>query len=307
MKRMKKMFLTVVFLCLSLTACKNNDSQKENGNITESESAQEKESSSASEISELEQILINEDAVDAMILGSDMAERYMSRADFIGFSPKELRLIRNGIYAKNGAIFQSEDLNTYFGMKEWYKGEVPVAEFTEDVISDVERANLELIKEMEAMAVENAEERDAIAALPDAPYLPYLDQYRETGMETDMALAEDMGFYYAVPGTIKHPITFTEEQRLAMENGEEIELVVDEVRGETRMFRKHPDSAPNANVYLWYEAGTGAHLSLEMASADQREIKLPDTDAKPWETSVFGNYLFHNGKGYFTAAYYLGD
>lgn len=320
---------------------------KEIGTEIESESEQGSETNSGVNH-------FNETAVDEMILGPGFAERYMSRADFLGFRVEELRLIRNGIYAKKGAIFQSEDLNIYFGSKTWYRGEVPVNEFPEESISDVERANLDLLKEMEAAADEYEEARNVVANLPEAPYLQYLDQYRETGMEADMSLAEDMGIYYVVPGVIKHPITFTEEQRLAMENGEEIAIVVDEVSGEERMLRKHPESAPGANVFLWYEkglepdadtevinawfdmesgvhtlwhfsddtimkivyegnlyilkgAGTGAHLNLELASADQREILIPDSNTEPWKADVYGNYLFHNGKGYFTAVYYLGD
>ena len=313
----------------------------------EDESVQESDTNS-------EENDINETAVDDLILSFDFSERYMNRADFLGFRVEELRLIRNGIYAKKGAIFQSEDLNRYFGSKPWYHGEVPVSEFPEAWISGVERANLELLKEMEAAAEEHEATRKAVADLPKAPYLQYLDQYRETGMEADMNLAEDMGIYYAVPGVIKHPVTFTEEQRQAMEKGEDVAIVVDEVSGETKMLRKYPGSAPNVNVYLWYEKGTepdadtevvsawfdmesgihtlwhfsddtimknvyegdiyilkgavtGAHLSLELASADQREITIPASNTEPWKTDVSGNYLFHDGKGYFTAVYYLGD
>ena len=168
---------------------------------------------------------------------------------------------------KNGAIFQSEDFNTYFGSKPWYHGEVPVSEFPEELISDVERENLELLKEMEAAAEEHEEMRKVVANLPEAPYLQYLDQYRETGMEADMSQAEDKGVYYVAPGVIKHPITFNEEQRLAMENGEEITVVVDEVTGEEWTVRKHPDSSPGANVYLWYEKGTEPDADTEVISA----------------------------------------
>lgn len=321
--------------------------------VQESDVEQKDESAQESDTNSKENN-INETAVDDLILGSDFSDRYMSRADFLGFRVEELRLIRNGIYAKKGAIFQSEDLNRYFGSKPWYHGEVPVSEFPEAWISGVERANLELLKEMEAAAEEHEATRKAVADLPEAPYLQYLDQYRETGMEADMNLAEDMGIYYTVPGVIKHPVTFTEEQRQAMENGEDVAIVVDEVSGETKILRKYPGSAPNLNVYLWYEKGTepdadtevisawfdmesgihtlwhfsddtimknvyegdiyilkgavtGAHLSLELASADQREITIPASNTEPWKTDVSGNYLFHDGKGYFTAVYYLGD
>jgi len=327
--------------------------EQEGESVRESDVEQKNESAQESNTNS-EENDINETAVDKLILGSEFSERYMSQADFLGFRVDELRLIRNGIYAKKGAIFQSEDLNIYFGSKPWYRGEVLVSEFPEAWISGVERANLELLKEMEAAAEEHEETRKVVANLPEAPYLQYLNQYRETGMEADMNLAEDMGTYYVVPGVIKHPVTFTEEQRQAMEHGEEITVVVDEVSGEEWTVRKHPESAPGANVYLWYEKGAepnedtevisawfnmesgihtlwhfsddtimknvyegdiyilkgaviGAHLSLELASADQREITIPDSNTEPWRADVFGNYVFHDGSGYFTAVYYLGD
>lgn len=40
------------------------------------------------------------------------------------YTPFELRIIRNTIYAEKGYIFQSEDLKNYFEEKSWYQGSV---------------------------------------------------------------------------------------------------------------------------------------------------------------------------------------
>lgn len=40
------------------------------------------------------------------------------------YSPNELKIIRNTIYAKNGYIFKSNDLKNYFSQKPWYNGYV---------------------------------------------------------------------------------------------------------------------------------------------------------------------------------------
>ena len=38
------------------------------------------------------------------------------------YSPSELRIIRNTIYARKGYIFKSDDLRNYFERKSWYSG-----------------------------------------------------------------------------------------------------------------------------------------------------------------------------------------
>ena len=40
------------------------------------------------------------------------------------YTPFELRIIRNTIYAEKGYIFQSEDLKNYFEEKSWYQGSI---------------------------------------------------------------------------------------------------------------------------------------------------------------------------------------
>lgn len=298
--------------------------------------------------------------LEQMVQEPDMFQRYMCRADFYGYTPDELRLIRNEVYAAHGAIFQSEDLRTYFESKPWYQGTVPTAEFPEEWLSNVERANIALLKEMEEAdelvidGGEGSDKRTEFEALPDAPYLPLLDQYRKTGVGVDMRYAKDMGLYYVVPGKIAQPVIITEEQRMALKNGEELEIVVDELSGESMMLRTNPYIAPSSNSYWYYEKGTepdensmvanasldvergvytlwclsddtimkavyegdiyilkgavtGAHVSLEWASMDQREIVIPVSEEDLWYAQVGGNCLRHDGRGYFSAIYYLGD
>jgi hypothetical protein len=48
---------------------------------------------------------------------------YMNRTEtafFSGSPLKELRILRNEIYAKHGRIFESKDLRDYFGKCTWY-------------------------------------------------------------------------------------------------------------------------------------------------------------------------------------------
>lgn len=286
-----------------------------------------------------------------------LTERYIGRADLYQYTKEELRVLRNEIYARHGAIFQSEDLNTYFAEKSWYNGTISVVEFPEDLLSDVERANLKLLKEMESedgLMIDGQDYRAEYETLQDAPYLSWLGLFSETAVEADMSRAKDMGVYYVAPGEIGIPLTITEDQLFALKDGAKLEIVVNDLTGETKMLKKNPMVAPSPNSFWFYEKGTepdqysdvanayqdektglyilwhmsddtimktvyegdiyilkgavtGAHLSLELASFDQREVVPVERDAESWERMAWGNYLYHDGRGYFSGIYYLGD
>lgn len=80
---------------------------------------------------------------------ADSSTRYLTEADLEGLTKEELRIARNEIYARNGRIFQDAQLQEYFEEKGWYLGTIPADEFTQDMLSDVERANAALISEYE--------------------------------------------------------------------------------------------------------------------------------------------------------------
>jgi hypothetical protein len=62
-------------------------------------------------------------------------------------SRRDLRLLRNTVYARHGWRFKSPLLQEYFGAMEWYK-EDPT--FTEKGLSKIDTANIKLIKSVEA-------------------------------------------------------------------------------------------------------------------------------------------------------------
>lgn len=79
----------------------------------------------------------------------DSSSRYLTEADLAGLSKEELRLARNEIYARHGRIFTSEELGGYFSSKSWYRGTVSAADFSDDLLSQVEKDNIKLIQQME--------------------------------------------------------------------------------------------------------------------------------------------------------------
>lgn len=84
-------------------------------------------------------------APDSYILPTD--REYLTGEDLDRFTPEELVLIRNEIYARHGYDFQHEALRSYFDAKSWYQP-VPGAcgdGFDASCFNEYENANLALI------------------------------------------------------------------------------------------------------------------------------------------------------------------
>lgn len=75
---------------------------------------------------------------------------YLTDADVMYLSDVDLRLARNEIYARHGRMFTSEDLQVYFGSQSWYIPSIPADGFTDEMLSEVEKYNVDLIKSYEA-------------------------------------------------------------------------------------------------------------------------------------------------------------
>ena len=75
---------------------------------------------------------------------------YMNRTEAAFFSDsalKELRILRNEIYAKHGRIFESKDLKDYFGKYGWYR---PTKNYSDAVLSKPEMEMVRRIAACEA-------------------------------------------------------------------------------------------------------------------------------------------------------------
>ena len=64
-------------------------------------------------------------------------------------SADELRVARNEIYAAYGRQFSSADLKAYFEGKSWYSGRVPADQFSDDILTEVQKNNVALISSYE--------------------------------------------------------------------------------------------------------------------------------------------------------------
>lgn len=79
----------------------------------------------------------------------DSAERKLKKSDLKGLSKEELRIARNEIYARHGRMFDDKKLQKYFDSQSWYDGTVHASEFSEDVLSSVEKKNVAFIRQFE--------------------------------------------------------------------------------------------------------------------------------------------------------------
>ncbi|MBP3888996.1 MAG: YARHG domain-containing protein [Cellulosilyticum sp.] len=79
----------------------------------------------------------------------DSNSRYLTLADIQGLSQYELLIARNEIYARHGRCFVDPNLQNYFNGKSWYYPSIAAADFTESMLSEVEKSNAYFIREYE--------------------------------------------------------------------------------------------------------------------------------------------------------------
>ena len=75
--------------------------------------------------------------------GSDT--RIISRSEVEKLDDDELTLALNEIFARHGRRFKTPSIQAYFDKQEWYKGTIDPEDFDENVLSGVERANINTI------------------------------------------------------------------------------------------------------------------------------------------------------------------
>lgn len=72
--------------------------------------------------------------------------RYAEPEDLENKSSRELRIMRNYIFARHGYIFKSDDLWQYFSQYDWY---TPISRNVTKELSKIERDNIKLIEAYE--------------------------------------------------------------------------------------------------------------------------------------------------------------
>ncbi len=77
------------------------------------------------------------------------SSQLLTYADVQGLTSDELRLARNEIYARHGRKFDDNALQSYFNSKSWYTGTIDPDDFSQDMLSSIERSNVSFIESYE--------------------------------------------------------------------------------------------------------------------------------------------------------------
>ncbi|MCI8661308.1 MAG: YARHG domain-containing protein [Lachnospiraceae bacterium] len=258
--------------------------------------------------------------------------KYLSEEELKNISKEELKIARNEIYARHGRKFQSQDLQKYFESKTWYRGTVDPANFSESLLNDYEKKNVQLIQRLE----ETAQSFPELSSLFDAPSKEIIDRY---GYENGYSVLsfhikenslEDCGEYYQVDATYQQRI----EAPADLQEGEQITLTFNELTGETRtlIFRKNHfyplDSTNYYDGFYYYPSSDGKSFILYHDSEDRMDkpvfegklcIRKDATEEvdiirqiQPVTKELLNRESWYNGvyfdqKGYVTRLVYYGD
>ena len=80
---------------------------------------------------------------------ANSSEEYLTMDDLNGLSADDCKIARNEIYARHGRMFNDENLQEYFNQCSWYKGTIQPDDFSQDMLNEVELANLQIISDYE--------------------------------------------------------------------------------------------------------------------------------------------------------------
>ncbi len=79
----------------------------------------------------------------------DTDETVYTTADFDGVSAEVIHIAKNEIYARHGYSFNDSDLYNYFMGQAWYDPTVLPEDFSEDVFSEIEVQNLDMLNSID--------------------------------------------------------------------------------------------------------------------------------------------------------------
>lgn len=259
----------------------------------------------------------------------DSDKGFLRWEDVKDLSAEQLRLARNEIYARHGRGFQSQDLQTYFEGKTWYKKTVEPDAFDEGVLNDFEKNNIRYLKDLEPA--------DGLPGLPDAPSRQVIDRY---GYEDGHSLlsfqlkegtAKDCGEYYQVDAVYAQGI----EAPGDLTEGDRVTLVFNELTGEKKTLECRADGlypvdeGTYATQYYYSRTEDGSPVVLYQDSADRvdkpvcegrlyirkdatEEIHITGQSRPVTFEELNGEYNWYNGiffdrKGYAVRLVFYGD
>jgi hypothetical protein len=146
---MTALVAAIVIICFGIVLygtrnVKKEINQEETETVIESETcASQQVKTSGPECTEQFRLDVSKDNIHPY----DVAcERKLTEDDLAGMSKKELRLMRNWIFARHGYIFSTTEMRNYFEQQPWYQGRYSNVT---SMLTDIEKYNINFIKEHE--------------------------------------------------------------------------------------------------------------------------------------------------------------
>jgi hypothetical protein len=146
---MTALVAAIVIICFGIVLygtrnVKKEINQEETETVIESETcASQQVKTSGPERTEQFRLDVSKDNIHPY----DVAcERKLTEDDLAGMSKKELRLMRNWIFARHGYIFSTTEMRNYFEQQPWYQGRYSNVT---SMLTDIEKYNINFIKEHE--------------------------------------------------------------------------------------------------------------------------------------------------------------
>src|SRR5205085_1337485 len=81
------------------------------------------------------------------LFATDFSKQTLAREQLKDLELSDLKLLRGVVFGRHGRVFRDRDIQGYLKDQEWYK---PDPNFTNALLNERERANLDLIRELEA-------------------------------------------------------------------------------------------------------------------------------------------------------------
>lgn len=146
---MTALVAAIVIICFGIVLygtrnVKKEINQEETETVIESETcASQQVKTSGPERTEQFRLDVSKDNIHPY----DVAcERKLTEDDLAGMSKKELRFMRNWIFARHGYIFSTTEMRNYFEQQPWYQGRYSNVT---SMLTDIEKYNINFIKEHE--------------------------------------------------------------------------------------------------------------------------------------------------------------
>lgn len=144
---------------VSLGGVSNNSGQESKADIQKEDGLiKEDNNSKPMQTETVEKQVTAEQSQETYVTTAEAASEYISEyilpesntraitdAEISALTPEQLRLAVNEIYARHGRKFNDSELQAWFNAKSWYSGTVAPENFSESVLSQVEKDNVAIL------------------------------------------------------------------------------------------------------------------------------------------------------------------